>query len=1112
MRWIIESSLRFRLLVIAAAAAIMAIGIVQLRAAPADVLPEFTPPYVEIQTEALGLSANEVEQLITVPLEADLLNGVSGVDTLRSESVPGMSSIVMVFRPDTDDFKARALVQERLTQAVALPNVSKPPFMLPARSSSSRVIMIGLSDGAKPLTPIEKGILARWTIRPRLLGVTGVANVAIWGQREQQLQVQVDPKRLAEKHVTLNQIIATAGNSQIVSPLTFLEASTPGTGGFVETPTQRLQVRHVFDALSTPKALGAVPIEDTNGRLDLADAATIVEDHQPLIGDAVVNGGSGLMLVVEKLPGANTLDVTRGVEAALDDLRPGLAGMKTDTNVFRPASFIESALGNLSRAILIATLLLALALTAFLLAWRSVLVSLVAFALSLLSAALVVDLFGGTMNAITLAGLALAAGLAVGDAVIGSESIVRRIRSEREQDSQASMQSIVVQATANVRGPLTYAVLIALVAVLPIAVMQGRPGAFFEPLVIAYVAAVLASTLVALTVTPALSVLLASRAPAESPVMRRLGELYAGVLARIVAAPRAAMIAAGACAVLALATLPLLDSSLVPTFKDRDLIVKLDAKPGTSQPVMTRIATAATRAVTAIPGVKDAGAHIGRAVTGDQIVDVNSSELWVNIDEGADYDETIASVKRAVDGVKGAHHEVVTYTAQKIRDVGGLNGAPAGKDGALNELTGTRKPLVVRLFGEDLAVLRTTAQDIKELVSGVPGVVNPTIEQGTVEPTIEVATKVDAARRYGIKPGDVRRTEAVLLQGIGVGSIFGKQKVFDVTVQGVPSTRKDVASVRNLLIDGERGRHVRLADVADVRVKDSPNVIKRDAVSRYLDVSAGISGRSEGAVAKDVKARLAKKALPLQYHAQVLTYSTGKEIGATTILLTAIGALIAILLLLQAAFRSWPVAVATFLTLPAALIGGLLANLLDGATLSLGAILGLIGVFAIAVRSALVLIGHLRRLSEDGSSYSREELVQHGAREQFGPIVIAALALAVFLVPFVVAGSAAGLEIVHPMATVMLGGLVTATLLSLLVAPALYARFGGDYDAADDLLLDLGDAPGAPAAADGRESWITVNPDVIESTPKADKPGQPRRRAVVDGASDVPSDPGEGAS
>jgi Cu/Ag efflux pump CusA len=1110
-RWIIDSSLRLRLLVVVVAAGVMAFGIVQLRDAPVDVLPEFTPPYVEIQTEALGLSADEVEQLITVPLEADLLNGVAGVDTIRSESVPGLSSVVMVFRPGTDVYKGRALVQERLTQAHALPNVSKPPLMLNPTSSSSRVLMIGLSDGARKLTPIEKGILARWTIRPRLLGVQGVANVAIWGQREQQLQVQVDPRRLREKHVTLEQIIATTGNAQLVSPLTFLEASTPGTGGFIETPTQRLQVRHVFDRLSTPAALAEVPVEDSPAKLRLGDVSTIVEDHQPLIGDAVVDGGDGLMLVVEKLPGANTLDVTRGVEKALDDLRPGLAGMRTDTNVFRPATFVRDAIGNLTLAIVIAAVLLALALAAFLMRWRTVLTGLVAVSLSLVAGALVVDLLGATMNAISFAGLAAAVAIVVGDAVAGAESVARRLRDEHEHGGQASPHSLVLEASMALRRPLTYAVVIALLAVLPVVVMKGRPGAFFDPLVVSYVAAVLASTLVALTVTPALSLLLASRAPhaggVEPALMRRLGALYATALARVVVRPRAALLAAGGCGVVALAALALLGTSVVPSFKDRDLLVHLDAKPGTAQPVMTRVAGEATRRLKAIPGVRDVGAHVGRAVTGDQVVDVNSSELWVNVDSGADYDKTVAAVRRTVAGLDGLQRTVVPYSQQRIRDVGTLvNGGETGKDGALSALTGTRKPLVVRVFGEDLATLRTIAQKVRGLVSGVDGVVGARIDQPTEEPTIEIETNLDAARRHGIKPGDVRRADAVLLQGIQVGSIFGKQKVFDVVVQGVPSTRKSVASVRDLLIDGPNGTSVRLGDVATVRVRQAPNVIRRDAVSRRIDVVAGIRGRGEAAVRKDVDALLAATPLPLEYHAELLTDSTSREIGATAIIATAIAVLVAMFLLLQATLRSWRVAALTFLTLPAALVGGLLAALLaDGTTLSLGALLGLLGTFAIAVRGAIVLVSHIQRLEDDEGLQPGGALVQRGAREQFGPVVTAALATAAFLLPFVVLGSRVGLEIVHPMAAVMLGGLVTATLMSLFVLPALYAGFGGraDRDPTEDLLhrwAGVEPAPAAPAPAVGA---IVINPDVLPEP--ARERILPRRRS--DDAEAAPEPP-----
>src|SRR5215210_5924793 len=389
---IVRSSLRFRLLVLGIAAGVMVVGIGQLRSAPLDVLPEFTPPYAEVQTEAPGLSAQEVEQLVTVPLEADLLNGVQGVDVIRSQSVPGLSSITLVFEPGTDTYRARQLVQERLTQAHALPNVSQPPTLLQPLSSSSRVLMIGLSSDR--ISPIEKSVIARWTVQPRLMGVPGVANVAVWGMRDQQLQVQVDPERLRDRNVTLNQVISSSGNAQVVSPLTFLEASTPGSGGFIETPQQRLQVRNVLEKIADPKELGKVPVEGTGGRQRLSDVSDIKVDHQPLIGDAVVNDGDGLMLVVEKLPGANTREVTEGVEDALEALRPGLSGLETDTSVFRPATFIDDATNNLAVAAAIAGALLALVLVALLFQWRTVLIALITVPLSLIAAALALDALG----------------------------------------------------------------------------------------------------------------------------------------------------------------------------------------------------------------------------------------------------------------------------------------------------------------------------------------------------------------------------------------------------------------------------------------------------------------------------------------------------------------------------------------------------------------------------------------------------------------------------------------------------------------------------------------------------------------------------------------------
>jgi Cu/Ag efflux pump CusA len=1042
MRWIIESSLRFRLLVIGVAAGVMAFGIVQLRSAPVDVLPEFTPPYVEIQTEALGLSADEVEQLITVPLEADLLNGVENVDVIRSESVPGLSSIVMVFAPDTDLFKGRALVQERMTQAHALPNVSKPPFMLQPLSSSSRVMMIGLSS--KKLTPIQQGLLARWTIRPRLMGVPGVANVAIWGQREQELQVQVDPKELASKNVTLNQVIRSAGNAQLVSPLTFLEASTPGTGGFIETPTQRLGVRHVFDNLSTPEALGKITVEGTDRKLRLTDVSNIVEDHQPLIGDAVVNGGDGMMLVIEKLPGANTVEVTKNVEAALDQLHPAIAGLQVDRDVFRPASFIQQAIDNLTLTLLVGALLLAFALAAFLFAWRTVLVALVTIPLSLIAAALVLDLMGQTINAIAFAGLAAAIAVVVGDSVFGADNIARRVREHRKQGSGRPAAALVFDATLEMRGPLTYAGLIALLAIVPVIVMEGRPGAFFEPLALGYLLAILASMLVALTVTPALSLMLLSRNEAsggDSPLLAALRLRYDAMLERVMARSRAILAGAAVCALAAVAALALMGTSVIPSFKDNDVLVSLDAKPGTSQPAMSRLTADASKQLRAIPGVVKVGGHVGRAVTGDRTVDVNNSELWVTIGSGADYDKTKTAINGVVDRLQGATHDVVTYSQQQIRDTGSLRDGEAntGKDSKLEVLTGSDKPLVVRLFGESQATLQAKAKDVQRLMAGIDGVVDPKIEQVPVEPLIEVETRLDDAAKYGIRPGDVRRTEAAILQGITVGSIFGAQKVFDVTVQGAPSTRTSVESIKNILIDAEGGRHVPLGKVADVRIVNAPSVIKRDAVARRIDIKADISGRTAGAIRKDLETRLAKLPLPLEYHAEVLE-EPQQEIATTAVIGFGIAALIAMFLLIQVALRSWRMAAMAFLTLPVALLGGIAAALLIGSELSLGALIGLLAVFAVAARGSISVIAHIHEVERRHAGASAA-LVRLAASERLAPIAGAAAATAAVLLPFAILGSRAGLEIVHPMAIVVLGGLVTATALSLLVVPALYAQF-----------------------------------------------------------------------
>ncbi|MGA8994539.1 MAG: efflux RND transporter permease subunit [Nocardioidaceae bacterium] len=1057
--------LRSRLVVLLLSAGLVAVGSLQLRNAPLDVLPEFAPPYAEIQTEALGLSAEEVEQLITVPLEADLLNGVEGVRVIRSSSLPGVSSVVLVFEPGSDIYRQRQLVEERLTQAHALPHVSKPPTLLQPLSASSRVLMIGLSS--RELSGIEQSVLAQWVMRPKLVGVPGVANVAIWGMRDQQLQIQVDPQQLRRQGVTLGQVVESAGNAQVVSPLTFLEASTPGTGGFVETPQQRLQVRHLIEKIADPEALGRVPVAGSSGRLRLSDVSTVNVDHQPLIGDAVVAGGPGLMMVVEKFPGADTRGVDEGVRDALETLRPGLGGMQVDTTVLRPARYVEIAAENYALVLLSGLALLLAALAALRLGWRSLLVCLVTVPLSVVVAVVVVAQLGGGLNALVMAGLAAALVVLVDEAVVATDQ-VHRVHREAGRHLGGPV-AVIATATGRLMRPLLYATLLVLLATAPVMVMGGRPGAFFRPVVLGYAAGVLAAAVTALTVTPAMSSLLADR----SRRLRRggvedsrLGRGYARALERFGRRRATVLGSVTILALLAVAALPFTGASPVPTFRDHDLRVELAGRPGTSNTAMTTLVRDLGARVDTLPGVAGVGAQVGRAVTGDRLTNVSSASLWVRVAEDADYDRTVAAVRSAAAAVPGVQHDVVTSSAARIRDVGGLTrGRNPGADTSLDVLTGSDERLGVRVYGQDLAALRAQAERVRATIAAVQGIRDPRVETVPEQPTIEIEVDLDEAQALGLTPGAVRRAEATLLQGIQVGSVFRDQKVFDVVVKGTAATRGGVAAVRDLLIDTPGGGHVRLGRVADVRVVSSPAVIDREAVSRYVDVVAEVAGGDAGAVTTAVEQALSRMDFPIEYHAEVLTGGTASEVGWGRVVGVAVGAVLAALLLLQALFNSWRLAALVLATLPLSLVGGLLAGLLDGPDLRLGGMLGLLAVLSLTTRSVLVLVERARSWEQSGGGEGRAASVWRAARERLAPVVATTAAVAGLMVPVLVLGTRPGLEIATPMAVVVLGGLVTSAATVLFVTPALYLHLGGSGPDAT--------APGVPVADRGEVTSST---------------------------------------
>ncbi len=739
------------------------------------------------------------------------------------------------------------------------------------------------------------------------------------------------------------------------------------------------------------------------------------------------------MLVIEKFPDANTLEVTRGVEEALVALQPGLTGINVDSSLFRPATFIESAIANMVLALVIG-LLLVVAVTGLFINWRAGLTSVVSIVVSLMAALLVLIASGATINVMVIAGLVLAIGVIVDDVVVGTGGLLRRVAEKRAEDQSRSTGELIIEAIIQGRGAIVYATLIIALVAFPIALLAGSTAAFLPQIAAAYVVAVLASLVVALTVAPALGSLLLARHPGAARETRLSGRLkarYESVLESVVkrssGAVGAAIVVTVAVVVVFAAAAPGLGQSLIPQLQERDVLVRMDGAPGTSRTEMNWIVGRAGSELRALPGIQNVGAHVGRAITSDQRTDTNTSEIWVSISPEADYDATLASIQEVVGGYPGLDREVLTYSSQRIEAI----------------LGSTKEDFVVRVYGQDPAILRAQGEQVLEAVSRINGVEAPVLEGASDRPTVDVEVDLEAAARLGLKPGDIRRQASSLLSGIEVGFLFEDQRVFEVVVWGAPEVRHSLTSVRDVQIDTPTGAPVRLGDVATVTVSHTPAVITREGVFRTLDVTGFVEGRDFNAVIADIEASLTGIAFPLEYHAEIQTVAAERQADQFRVLAAMLAAAIGIFLVLQASFNSWRLAALTFVTLPAALAGGLIAGyLVGGSTFTLGAVAGLLTVFAIAVRNAIALISHYQSLDEVEDANTRVELILRGARERLIPIVITAVGAAAVAIPFAVMGAAAGFEILGPLAAVILGGLISSTLVTLLVVPAIYLRSG----------------------------------------------------------------------
>ena len=1025
MRALIAASLRLRLPVAVLSVVLMAMGIRAANDAPFDVFPEFAPPLVEIQTEAPGLSSSDVESLISVPLEA-AMNGVPGLDVLRSKSVLGLSSVVLIFENGTERIPARQLVQERLARvAPTLPAAAHPPVIMSPLSSLSRVMKIGVSSSS--LSQMDLTTLARWTVRPRLMAVPGVANVAIWGQRDRQLQVLVDPDRLRANGVTLQDVVTSTRDAMSVT-----------AGGFLEGPNQRMAVTHTspvktaadlglmaLGARPTPAAGSAPMIPAVRRLIDVAD---VVEGSPPPIGDAVINGGPGLLLIVEKQPEGNTLQVTRDVEDALTALRPALAGVDVDSTIFRPATFIEMSLANLNRALLVGCVLVVIVLALFLWDWRTAVISLTAIPLSLLAAALVLSRSGGTLDTMVIAGLIIALGEVVDDAIIDVENIVRRLRLNRAAADPKPAFDVVLEASLEVRSAVVYGSLIVVLVFLPVFFLEGLAGSFFRPLALSYVLAISASLLVALIVTPALSLMLLPQAihEREAPLVTWLKDRYRRILPGLVAAPGMALGIVAASLAIAGAAFPFLGEEFLPHFKEYDFLMHWVEKPGTSLDAMRRITLRASDELRAVTGVRNFGAHIGRAEVADEVVGINFTELWISLDPEVDYAGTVGKIQSVVDGYPGLQRDLLTYLRERIKEV----------------LTGASATIVVRVFGPDLDVLQRKAAEVGKAMSSVRGAVDVKVQALTLVPQVEVAFDRDRAQQVGVTPAVVRDTVATMLRGVKVGEVFDAQKIFDVVVWGAPDVRSDVFALRRMPVELPAGGYTPLAAVADVRVTPTPNEITREGGSRRIDITCNVRDRDLGTVAREISSALRGVTFDPGYHPEVLGEYAARAASQRRLLALGVVSLVSILLVLHVDFGSVRMVGLIALTIPFALIGGVASVFLTGGVLSLGSLVGFVTVLGIAARNGIMLISHYRHLEDQEHVPFGRELVMRGAEERLAPILMTALVTSLALVPIVSGGDRSGHEIEHPMAVVIIGGLVTSTVLNLFLLPAIYLRYG----------------------------------------------------------------------
>ncbi len=1018
---LIEFSLRNRLFVVATSLLIFVYGIVVIRDLPVDVFPDLNRPLVSVLTEAPGLAPEEVETLVSWPLET-AMNGASGVLRVRSNSGIGLSILFVEFDWGMDIYRARQLVQERLQLAGEKLPDGIVPVMGPVSSIMGEILLIGVSskDGATP--PIELRSIADWVIRQRLLTIPGVAQVIPIGGGVKQYQVLADPERMAGYGVSLEQVADAAARSQTNTP-----------GGFLNAASREVLVRNIARSADLDAMRSTVVASRNEVPVRLADVAELKIDHNVMRGDAGVDAQPAVIVSVQKQPGIDTIALTEKVKQALAEIEHALPEGVELNLLFQQARFIDAAISNVEEAIRDGAIMVVIVLFLFLLNVRTTLITLTAIPLSFVATAIFFRFADISINTMTLGGLAVAIGMVVDDAIVDVENAYRRLRENRQLPNPRPVLRVIADASAEVRNSILFATLLIILVFVPLFGLAGIEGRLFAPIGVATIVAMAASFIVSLTVIPALCSYLLPRMKRmdtedDGWVVRHLKDLDRRfLLGPALAHPHLALATAAVLVVASFSLYPMMGKEFLPEFNEGTATINVLVAPGTSLDESNRIGTIAERLLLAIPEIEHTGRRTGRAELDEHAEGVHYTEIDVDL---------LPSER--------SRKEILEHIREKLSEIPGiaLNVGQPISHRLDHVLSGVRAQVAVKLFGDDLGLLRVKAAEIQAALGRVPGVVDLQTEKQVLIPQVRIALDRERAQLYGAQVGDLAELLETALNGRVVGQVLDGQRTYDIYVWYDEPFRGDVGAIGEMLVDTPSGEKVPLALLADVLEAKGPNIINRENVRRRIVVSANVSGRDLGSTVADMQTAVASVDLPQGYSVSFQGQFQSQQEATRLIALLSLFTLATMFLLLYSHFRSAMIVGQILLNIPLAFIGGLTLTYVMVGTVSIATLVGLITLAGIASRNTIMMISHYLHLMEhEGERFDRQMIVR-GSLERLVPVTMTALVAGLALIPLVLSAGEPGKEILYPVAVVILGGLLSSTLLDMAVTPAVFFKFG----------------------------------------------------------------------